>query len=313
MSSVTDAQHAAAVSSLYPDAAARVDARWARGRLEARAASPLSSQALCVSVVETIAARPAKHRRAVLNAICTDGGLGAPVTSDVHVESEVREHRQVLSETGGGTPTALDGLATWDDGVLTIESKFTEPEFGSCGQIKPLRVKPGDPRYDAAYPDRREANCSGQHARGSDRKPTTSPLGAACRLTVPDGRRAPRRYWDVAPHLFGADVTLVPRPCPFVSDSYQLMRNLAFAHQWPALGAGGWYGFLVCLVGGATYAPVLTNAVETFRALLRPEVRERVGLITYERIADVLNANGEVDLASWVKQRIEGSGLKPPD
>jgi hypothetical protein len=199
LSSVTDEQHAAALANLYPEAAARVNACWDRGRLEARAASPMSSQALCVSVFEPLAGRPAPHRRAVLNAICASAGLGTPVHGTARVEAEVRRHRSVLGEIGGGTPTALDALVTWDEGVLTVESKFNEPEFGSCGQLKPLRMKLDDPRYNPGFPELREANCSGHHAVGSDRKPTTSPLGAACRLTVKDGGRAPRRYWAVAP------------------------------------------------------------------------------------------------------------------
>lgn len=54
---------------------------------------------------------------------------------------------------------------------------------------------------------------------------------AACRLTVQDGARRARRYWEVAPSLFRPETLSVPRPCPFASDPYQLMRNLAFASQ----------------------------------------------------------------------------------
>ena len=140
------------------------------------------------------------------------------------IDAEVRELRALLGETGGGTPTALDGL-------------ITEREFGSCGQLKPNNVKPPDRRFDPEHPERRFANCTGMHAVGSDLKWTTQPAGARCRLTVPDGTRRPRHYWDVAPQLFLPPVLTTPQRCPFSTDAYQLMRNLAFAHEWEYLAA----------------------------------------------------------------------------
>lgn len=310
-SKVTDDEHARALANLYPDAAERVARTWPRGRLEARAASPRSSQALCVSVLETVAARPERRRRALLNAIAAVAGLGEPVGPAPQVRAEVRGHPEVLGETGAGTPTALDGLVTWSDGVIAIESKFAEPEFGGCGQVKPHKLRADDARYRPDQPNRRAADCNGSHAVGSDQKPTTAPLGAACRLTVKDGRRAPRRYWDAAPHLFAADVVETPRPCPFRDDAYQLMRNLAFAHQWPARGSDGYFAFLVCLVDRSPYAAALRRRVDEFIALLQAPARGRVGVISYEQIAVLLADGGEAALGRWVAERI-AVALPPP-
>jgi hypothetical protein len=101
-------------------------------------------------------------------------GSGTRVTGgSADIDAEVRDHRKLLGEVGGGTPTALDGLLTTSRGVLTLESKFTEREFCSCGQVKAKKVKRPDPRFDPENPDKRFANCNGMHAVGSDQKWTT--------------------------------------------------------------------------------------------------------------------------------------------
>jgi hypothetical protein len=304
MSKVTDAEHQTALANLYPDAAARVDALWSRGRLESRAGRPHSSQALCVSVLETIASRAPHTRAALIQAIAAEAGLTVPVGHAVEVAAEVREHREVLGETGAGMPTSLDGLVHWSGGVLTIESKFCEVEFGACGQIKTAIVKPPDPRAKGRAAGRAAANCTGRHEVGSDTKPSTADLKAECRLTIADGRRAPRRYWEVAPYLFLPEILTTPRKCPFASDAFQLMRNVGFAHEWPRPPTGGWFGTLICLVDRSPHAADLRERVTRFRALLRPEFRTRVGMVSYERIADVLSAHGEAKLGAWVCQRI---------
>lgn len=273
------------------------------GRLERRAAQLHSSQALCVSLLETIAGRPSDVGAGLIQVIAVEAGLAPPLGHDVEVAAEVREHREVLGETGGGAPTSLDGLVRWSGGVLTIESKFCEAEFGTC-QVKTVIVKPPDARAKGLSIGRPVANCTGRHGMGSDTKPSTAHLNAACRLTIADGRRAPRRYWDVAPHLFLPEILVTPRRCPFASDAYQLMRNIAFARQWPSRPVDGWFGTLICIVDGSPYAVRLREHVERFRALLRPELRTRVGIVSYERIADVLCASGEANLARWVRQRI---------
>ena len=301
------ADHAAALANLYPEAAEYVAEHWALGRLEARAASRNSSQALCVSVFETIARRERKARDSLLNSLLTAAGILARDTHDAAVSAEVRQHRELLNELGGGTPTALDGLITWATGVVTVESKFTEPTFERCGQTRPAKVTPKDARFDASDPTRRLPNCSGEHRVGSDLKPSTAKLEATCRLTVQDGRRTPRRYWDVAPSLFAPTIYHVPRsPCPFASSTYQLMRNLAFAHAWAGKHGLPDWSFLVMIVDASPKAQELRRQVRAFRDTLLPNVAPRVATLSYEQAANVLAARGETDLGAWIRNRITG-------
>jgi hypothetical protein len=296
-----------ALANLYPEAAAYVAEHWAPGRLEARSKSIRSSQALCVSVLITLRQRPPGPRAAICAAICNEAGLVMPMHAPPTIDAEIREYRELLGEIGGGTPTALDGLITSTQAVLTIESKFTEREFGSCGQIKPNKLKPADPRFDFKRPDKRLANCTGMHSAGSDEKRTTQPAGAACRLTVQDGKRRPRRYWDIAPHLFLPSVLATPQRCPFSTDTYQLMRNMAFAHEWAGEQRLNWFGFLVAIVDAAPKASELRARVAAFKKLLKTDVRDRAGIVSYERLADLLDGHQESDLASWVRTRLEAA------
>ena len=127
---------------------------------------------------------------------------------------------------------------------------------------------------------------------------------AAARLYHTVAERAARRYWDVAPHLFLPEILATPRQCPFASDAYQLMRNVAFAHEWPSRPIDGWFGTLICLVDRSPHTAELRARVERFRSLLRPELRTRIGIVSYERIAEVLSANGEAKLGAWLRDRI---------
>lgn len=310
---ITAEQQIAALGNLYPDAAEHVAKHWTPGRLEARSARLHSSQALCVSVFETIGRRPPAKRDALFGALLDEAGLTPDVIEGSSVDTEVRQHGELLGEVGGGTPTALDGLLTWPAGVVTIESKFTEPGFEGCGQARPSRPNPKDPRYDPERPKRTFVNCSGDHAVGSDLKPATAHLGAPCRLTVPDGRRRPRRYWDVADKLLAAENVAVPRkPCPFAGSSYQLMRNIVFAHEWAARHELPYHGFLVTIVDAAPHSVTLRDQIAAFRNLLLAPTATRVGVLSYERIADLLDEHGDAGLASWVRNRI-ASVVKTPD
>jgi hypothetical protein len=99
---ITPDQHDDALANLYPEAVAAV-AGWAPGRLEARAAPPHSSQALCVSVFETIGLRPAATRDAILDDLLTHAGITLDVVQEAEIDTEVREYHSVLNEIGGGT------------------------------------------------------------------------------------------------------------------------------------------------------------------------------------------------------------------
>jgi hypothetical protein len=260
---------------------------------------------MCVSVFETLGLRPQAKRDAIFTDLLQLAGLDVGPVRGAAIETEVRSHRDVLNEIGGGTPTALDGLLRWRSGVVTIESKFTEREFGGCSQFKPSKVTEADPRFERTDPKKRFANCTGQHEPGSDLKPSTRALGAACRLTIRDGSRLPRRYWDLAPGLFAADVCAQPRPCPFRDDAYQLMRNMSFAFKWAHDNQLANFGFLVVLVDAAPAAAKMRSAVEAFRRLLQDEHQRRLGLISYEAIAGVLEHQlGEGSLSRWIDDRV---------
>lgn len=106
------------------------------------------------------------------------------------------------------------------------------------------------------------------------------------------------------PQLFRLEVVAAPRPCPFASENYQLMRNVAFAHEWARLRDLPWFGFLVCVVRGAPHTGRLLTRVAAFRAILQPDFADRVGLLDYQRVASILHDHGEKELAAWVRSRL---------
>jgi len=271
-----------ALRALYPGAHAHVEG-WDPRRFDARIHSPASSQALCVSVWGTIASL--RRRGRILDDVFAAAGFAQPKLSQAQITCEVRDQGALLNELGArSTATCLDALLTWPLGVMAIESKFTEREFGACSQP-------------------RNGWCSGEHAPGSDLKHGTS---APCRLTTYDGERTPRLYWTVGEQLFRADVLAAPRsPCPFAGPSFQLMRNLAFAAAAAGRRRLPWFGFLVSYVAAAPGAPKLLSEVATFRALLRDDVQSRVQAVSYEQIAEVLRHRGERELASDIDRRLE--------
>jgi hypothetical protein len=278
---------------------------WGRGRLEPRSRVLYSSQSLCISLFGALAALPPATRDAILLAIAEASGMASPPFNGTGatIECEERQHRAILGEIGGGTPTALDALITWPGGVLTLESKFCESAFSVCSQ--PRTASDQNP-VDAT--GKRLANCSGIYAEGSDRKPTTAAMRVPCRLTVRDGRRQRRRYWDVAPALFAGEMLTVPQsPCPFRDDSYQLMRNLAFAYEWSRQQKelAIWFGLLVVHVRQSDHFATLKAHYAKFVEMLRPEVRPCVGRIAYEDVAEILDGHGQGDLAYWIRHRID--------
>ena len=158
------------------------------------------------------------------------------------------------------------------------------------------------------------AACTGTYGTGSDQKTHTM---APCRLQTWDGTRAPRLYWQIAWELFRPEV-LVPngRACPFAGPSFQLMRNLALAraagapyskrenrHGAPVVKPREW-ALLVAHVGEHPAAAAHRAELAAFNELLLPDVRDRVGLVTYEQITNVLRAHSLPELAEWVDQRI---------
>lgn len=72
-----------------------------------------------------------------------------------------------------------------------------------------------------------------------------------------------------------------------------------------------WFGFLVALVDAAPHAADLRRRVADFKGLVLPEMRGRVGIISYEQLGTILFAHGETNLAQWVTTRL-ADGLEPP-
>jgi hypothetical protein len=289
-------------------------ADWPADHWHTGIARPHSSQAVCVSVWGTLAEHP--RRDLILADLLEVAGLevgtpaGARITCEAGADGSLSG---LLNETGGNTtPTSVDALVRWPGAVVTVESKFTETSFGRCNQTKRRIDKP-----PGAAKERRihlPAACNGTYGIGSDQKTHTR---APCRLQTWDGTRAPRLYWQLAWELFRPEV-LEPdgRPCPFAGPSFQLMRNLALARaaaaprsrrlgreQPPTVVHRQW-GLLVVHVACHRSAARHLRELEQFKDLLLPDVRPRVAIVGYERIADVLREHRLDELASWLMKRI---------
>jgi hypothetical protein len=239
--------------------------------------------------------------RDILRAIGATAAVELPASEPVIV-CEDRSHPEVLNEKGGRSiPTSPDVLVRWPGFVLTVESKFREG-LGPCGQTKSRKTKTHG-KEDPA--------CTGDYAPGSDRKTETD---AACRLTIWDGKREPRRYWEVAERLFRPAVLEVPsRPCPFADGRYQLMRNITFASEFARLNDLQGFAFLVAYVAGSPSAMHTETLAAEFADMLLPDARTRFGLVSYEAIASIVAQHRYQALAIWLTQRIaDGLGAQYP-
>jgi hypothetical protein len=289
--------HEALHANLFPGALPHI-ADWEPGRLESRSHVLCSSQALCISVWGAIA--ETSRRRAIITDVLEAASIELDLDDEPVIECEVRGRRDVLNEYGGSNPTCPDVLVTWPRAVLTVESKFTE-HLGGCSQVKPQPVQRPEGLQNVVA-------CSGNHAAGSDLRTKTE---ASCRLTIKEGNRSPRMYWEVGAVLFRPDVLEPPRrPCPFRGGGYQLMRNLCFAQRLAELEGRPMAGFVLAYVAGAPSAHETEQTFNEFMAMLRAEVRPRAGAISYERVAEIATRHGETDLADWIERRLS-DGLAP--
>lgn len=289
-------------------------ADWPASHWHSEISSPRSSQALCVSVWGTLAG--SRKRAAIITDIVAAAGTDVGPIAAPTVRCEAGADgglAHLLNETGANaTPTCVDALVTWAGGALTVESKLTEPSFGDCSQTHQRTDKPpGAPKGTriALSPA-----CNGTHGTGSDLKTGTR---APCRLRTWDGARAPRLYWDLAPELFQPDALLPDgRPCPFAGPSFQLMRNLETAYalaaprsarpdraKAPVVQRREW-GMLVAHAACHPNAAAHRAELDAFRQLLLPDVRPRVGLVTYEQIAVILRTHKLGALADDVERRL---------
>jgi hypothetical protein len=288
---------APARANLFPGALPHI-ANWDEGRLEARSRVVWSSQALCISVWGAIA--ESDRRRAIVLDALGSAGIELEAEGMPEIECEVHGRRDVLNEYGGSNPTCPDAIIRLPGAALTIESKFTEP-LGRCSQVKSQRTR------TAGGWEMRPPACSGNHEVGSDLRTKTD---AACRLTIAEGDRTPRRYWEVGARLFRRAFLTPPRsPCPFRGPHYQLMRNLTFAAALAELEARPTDGFLLAYVEQAAGATATRRTFGDFKAMLLPEVARRVGMISYEQLTEIVHRRGEHELAAWIDVRLP-SGIR---
>lgn len=307
-----NAQSRRQLEHVFPDARGHA-ANWPQSHWHSAVEQPHSSQALCVSVWGTLAAH--RQRARIVSEVFEAAGLDLGPLRGPSIRCEAGaggELATLLNETGGNaTPTCVDALVEWAGGVVAVESKFTEPSFGACGQTQPRTDRPPGAKGTVL---KLAAACSGRYGTGSDQKTGTR---APCRLQTWDGDRAPRLYWQIAWEAFAPEV-LVPdgRPCPFAEPAFQLMRNLLLARakaspharridraQAPIVAQREW-GLLVAHVEGHPNAAAHRREVEEFRDLLLDDVRRRVGIVSYEQIVPILREHRLDGLADDVERRI---------
>lgn len=194
----------------------------------------------------------------------------------------------LLGETGRGTPTSVDVFCRCADMAVCIESKFlvdADEGFGCCSQAK-------------------SGSCAGHHGPDSDKRTQTD---ASCRLTVAEGRRDARRYWQAGRSYFRGSVFLdqdAGHDCPFRGPSFQLMRNFLFAAR--AAGQTGTFGVL-CIVPERK-AAACRKQVEVFRAsILLPEYRSFIRLTTYDILSAALTSSNHPEsrrLGRFIDERM---------
>lgn len=286
--------------ALFPGVAERLgpDFPW-----HPRAAGARSSQALCVSAWAPLADLDERHQiveRLLRSAV---GCLGDPGDGrDWRISLEV-SRPPVLAERGGDA-TRVDVLLESPDAVVGIESKYLGDALEGPGRCR-------------QFPYR----CRGFHGPGSDLGTGTA---APCRLTVADGRRQARRYWDVAERLFDRRALTYddePGSCPLHRFG-QLARTLFFAAELArrreaedGLPAGT-VSFAALVMAPAATAAGLERRVAAFRAgVLTPRVAGRVAMVHYERLADLLLA-GSPDAARvgrFLSAKLQAARPAAPD
>lgn len=183
------------------------------------------------------------------------------------------EEPSLLNEFGTKQPTSIDALCTTSFDVIAVEAKFdrdAQEGFGCCSQ--PARKA-----------------CAGHHGPGSDLKTQTT---ADCRLEVWDGNRSPRLYWVLGRQYFRPTTRVSQKPkktCPFGGPNYQLMRNFLFAASYATKRRKSNFG--VAVVCPEIRSSTLVDQIEAFRNdVLLPEFRDRIQLLTYDHLVEVLRA-----------------------
>jgi hypothetical protein len=230
----------------------------------------LSSQVFCISAFGTL--RHVGDGSKILNRLFAEAGIILPPSEKWHLRFEHID-RELLEETGQGTPTNVDVFCDSPSAVVCIESKFlfdAHEGFGGCSQIKGTKGK---------------KNCAGYYGPGSDLKTRSA---AHCRLEVADGRRGVRAYWRLGRRFFVESIfrkQSAEEACPFTGSNFQLMRNFLFA----ASAAGGSRAFGVLAIVPERTGSEIRRQVAMFKStVLRDDFRPCVGVATYDRLVALL-------------------------
>ena len=229
--------------------------------------APASSQIFCVSAFGRLRALP--DGPAILNRYMAGLVPNLPPANDWDLSFEYVDEG-VLGETGMGIPTNIDVYCVSPHAVVCIESKFlydANEGFGRCGQFN-------------------AGDCAGFHGYGSDLR--TKRLESLCRLEVEEGRRDPRKYWQLGRTYFQDTVFREQRAgetCPLAMSNYQLMRNFLFA----ATKAGNGQEFGVIATVPEKTAAKVKAQVAAFQAdVLSEPYRGRINVGTYDALAALL-------------------------
>jgi hypothetical protein len=257
-----------------------------------------SSQAFCLSALASLR-DPAFDavRQRVLASLVGEAFPHWPKDALEGWKIEVEKQAPgLLNEIGGGTPSSLDALLTTPRTVVAVESKFAvdaNAGFGGCGQ----------------YHGRKHRKCAGFHGAGSDLVQHTQVTAAACRLTIPDGTRTPRWYWDLGRRWFRAEVfaeQMDSEICPFRDSNFQLMRNFLFAAAHAEQQGKEHFGVLVLC--SQRRDQKLIGQVKVFQTeILQDSHRSQVAVVHYERLIGLLSASSATaahDLAAFLTESI---------
>ena len=228
--------------------------------------APASSQVFCISAFGKLRSLP--DRAAILNRLFAEIVPNIPPATHWDLSFEYVD-KDVLGETGLGTPTNIDVYCVSPRAVVCIESKFlydAEEGFGGCGQLS-------------------NGDCAGFHGPKSDRKTGTS---THCRLEIQDGERNPRRYWQLGRAYFDDAVfqgQKIGDTCPFATSNYQLMRNFLFA----ATTAGDARQFgVMAMVPEKKGAKVMAQVKAFQEAVLSKRYRQHINVGAYDALATML-------------------------
>lgn len=201
------------------------------------------------------------------------------------------EDPSLLNEYGTRQPTSIDAFCTTSTDVVAVEAKFdrdAKDGFGCCSQ----------PKAKA---------CAGHHGPRSDLR---TEANVDCRLETWDGNRSPRLYWVLGKQYFQQGTWQQQQEgmnCPMSGPNYQLMRNFLFAASYASRERKPNFG--VAIVCPGQRSATLSEQVRGFREdILLPEYRDRVQLLTYDRLVDLMRSHlpeGEQSLPDHLTAQLD--------